>query len=92
MDDEAFISWTITTKITPESQKLYKYFLVTANENRILTATALQRDPKHYTYKYDAAFIEQHSDLIEDVGILELKNTVNSQVVRACPIICLTIS
>ena len=62
---------------SPQRQRLYKYYLRTPTCHKTLAATALQRDPKYYTYKYDDAFIEQHSALIEDVGLLEVKNTIS---------------
>ena len=77
MDCDPFISWTITTRITPQRQKLYKYYLVTQFGAITPATTTFQRDTKHYTYKYNARFIEQHSDLIEDVGILKFKKTMS---------------
>ena len=62
---------------SPQRQRLYKYYLLTPTGHKTLVATALQRDPKYYTYKYDDAFIEQHSALTEDVGLLKLKNTIS---------------
>nr|XP_027118290.1 uncharacterized protein LOC113735485 [Coffea arabica] len=77
MDNDIFVSWTLTVHITPQRQKLYKYYLVTPTGHKTLAATALHKDPKHYTYKYSETFIEQHFALVEDVGLFELKNAIS---------------